>query len=81
MYVYSCNAILMIATKNRSEKEMIRAFQELTEDLKICGINPGFNFMDNYLSRGFKTTMITMYINYQLVPPSNHRENNTERAI
>ena len=34
MYVYYCNAIVTTATKNRNDKEMIRAFTELTEDLK-----------------------------------------------
>ena len=40
MYVYDFNAILETTTKNKSDKEMIRAFTELTEDLKSCGINP-----------------------------------------
>ena len=40
MYVYDFNAILETPTKNKSDKEMIRAFTELTEDLKSCGINP-----------------------------------------
>ena len=41
MYVYGCNATLTTAMKNRSDKEMIRAFTELTEDLKSRRINPG----------------------------------------
>ena len=35
MYVYDCNTILMTEMKNRSDKEIIWAFTELTEDLKI----------------------------------------------
>ena len=30
--------------------------------------------MDNELSTAFKMAMTTMDINYQLVPPTNHRE-------
>ena len=77
MYVYYCNNILMTEMNNKSDKEMIRAFIELTENLKIRGINPGFHFMDNESSTDFKMKMSTMEIKYQLVPPSDHRSKNT----
>ena len=67
--------------KNRSNKEVIRAFKELTADLKSRGINPGFHFMDNEASKDLKMTITTMDIKYKLVPPSNHRSNNKERSI
>ena len=67
--------------KNRIDKDMIRVFASLTEDLKIRGIHPGFHFMDNEASATLKLTMTTMNIKYQLVPPSNHSANNAERAI
>ena len=67
--------------KNRSDKEMIRDFISLTEDLKSQVIHPGFHFVDNKASTALKLTMTTMNIKYQLVPPSNHRANNAERAI
>ena len=81
MYVYDCNAILTTAMNNRGDKGMIRAFTSLTEDLKIWGINPGFHFMDNEAYTALKLTMTSMNIRYQLVPPSNHRSNHSERAI
>ena len=68
MYVYYCNAILMIAMNKISDKEMITTFTELTEYLKIHGIKPGFNFMDNEASTALKITMTTMDIKYQLIP-------------
>ena len=77
MYVYNSNAILTIAMKNISDKEMMRAFTSLTEDLKSRGIHPGFHYMDN--ESALKLNMITTNIKYQLVPPSNHIENNAER--
>ena len=76
MYVYDCNSILPRAMKKRCDKEMIRGFTSLTEDLKIRGIHPGFHFMDNEASYALNLTMTTMNINYQLVPPSKHRKNN-----
>ena len=59
---------------------MIRAFTSLTEDFKSRGINPGFHFMDNEESTALNTKMKTVNIKYQLVPPKNHRTNNTDRS-
>ena len=81
MYVYDCNAILTTAMKNRSDKDMIKVFISLTEDLKIKRINPGFHLMDNEASTSLNLTMTTMKIKYELVPQSNHRENSAEREI
>ena len=81
MYVYDCNAILTADMKNRSDKEIIWAFSDLTEDLKRRGINPGFHFMDNEAYKALKMPMTPMKIKYKLVPSRNHIENNAERAI
>ena len=70
----------MTEIKNRNDKEMKRSFTELTGDFQSRGINPGFHFMDNKSLTYFKMSMTTLNITYQLVPPSNHRENNVERA-
>ena len=71
----------MTEMKNRSDKEMIWDFIELTTDLKIRGINPGFHFMDNEASTAFKMSITTMDIKYQLVLTINHRPNNVEISI
>ena len=47
MYVYNCNSILTTEMNNRSDKEIIRAFTELTTDLKSRKINPGLHLMEN----------------------------------
>ena len=38
MYVYVCNSIPATDTNNTRDKEMIRSFTDLTEDLKRCEI-------------------------------------------
>ena len=81
MYMYDCNAILTTAMNNWGDKETIRAFTSIPEDLKSLVINPGFHFMDKKASTALEMTMSTMNIKYQLVPPNNHRANNEERAI
>ena len=76
MYVYDFNSILTIAMNNRSDKEMIWAFTELTEDFKIPITNAVFHFMDKEASTALNMTMTTMNIKYHLFPQSNHRANN-----
>ena len=66
---------------NRRYKEIILDFIELTTDLKTRRINPGFHFMENEESTDLKMTITTMNIKYQLVPPINHRVNNSKRSI
>ena len=67
--------------KNRSNEEMIRAFTDLTADLKSRERNQGFNLMHIVASTALKMIITTMDIKYKLVPPSNHRSNNSERSI
>ena len=81
MSVCDCNSILTIEMKNRSDKGIIIAFTFLTEDFKSWGIHPGFHFMYNKAYTALKLIMTTKNLKYQLVPPSNHRENNAERLI
>ena len=64
MYAYDCNAVLATKLNNMSEKEMIWAFTELTEDLKRRGIKPSFGFMDNEASKALKIKMTSMNIKY-----------------
>ena len=81
MHVYHCNAILTTEMKNRSNKKMIQAFKELTEDLKSRESNQGFHLMHIVASTALKMLITTMEIKYTLVPPSNHRYNNAMRFI
>ena len=53
------------AMKNRSDKDMIRAFAEFTTHLKRRGINPWLHIMDSKVSKAVKIDMATMDINYQ----------------
>ena len=39
---------------------MVQAFTELTEDLKIRGIKPGFHLMDNEASAPLEITMTSI---------------------
>ena len=63
--------------KNRSDKEMIRAFTELTEDVKICVTNLGLHFVDNEASTALKMIMTNIKMKYQLASSSYHRAKNS----
>ena len=67
MYVYDYNSIMKAPMKNRSDKEIICAFTELTKDLKTHGFNPRFHVMDNESSRALKNKTTIMDIKYQLL--------------
>ena len=66
---------------NSSHKEIIRAFTELTTELKNHEFNPKVHIVNNEAYTALKNKMTTMEIKYQLVPQGNHRANNTERSI
>ena len=75
--MYDYNAIITTAINNRIDKEMIRSFTALTDYLKTRILKPYFHFMDNEVTTALKMTMTDMNIKYHLVPPINHRENNS----
>ena len=81
MYVYDCNDILTTSIKSKSDNKMIQDLKKCTTEFKIRGINLVCHFMENEASTALKLEMTTMEIKYQLFPPSNHRANNSERAI
>ena len=68
--------VLTTTTMNISDKETMRYFKYLTEDLKSWGIHPGFHFMDIEASTALNLNTTTMNIKYQLVHPINHRAKN-----
>ena len=67
--------------KNRTEQEMIRAYQALLERIKSTGVcDPKKHIMDNEASAEFKK-VIKKQSKLQMVPPDSHRRNIAERAI
>jgi hypothetical protein len=80
-YVYDCNAILTCPMKNKSETEHLRAFNFLHNYLLDRRFAPNHMRLDNEASASFKSNLRQKGIDYQLVPPHNHRRNSAERAI
>ena len=56
--------------KNKSDKDMVRAFTRLTTNLKIREFNPGFYIMYNEASPSFKNSVTAMYLVYKILVSS-----------
>jgi hypothetical protein len=81
LYVHDDNAILVEPMKNRSDVEQIRAYTVLLERAQK-GATLSMHWMDNEASKAVKTLITQRFqLDYQLVPPHNHRKNAAERAI
>jgi hypothetical protein len=81
MYEYDSNAILAEPMTSRSEHEHIRAFNKLHTYLTTRGFKPKHQRLDNKASEAFKNNLRSKNIDYQLVPPYDHRRNPAEKAI
>jgi hypothetical protein len=75
------NTILVAAMKNRSAGEMICAYQELVDHLCSAGIQSKLHLLDNECLTKFKERIKSNDMEYQLVPPHDHRQNIAETAI
>ncbi len=75
------NTILVEAMKNRSTGEMMRAYQVLVNCLRSTGVTPKMHILEDECSAKFKERIKSNNMQYQLVPPHDHRRNIAEKAI
>ena len=81
VYCYDANAILMLPLQNRKAETILAAYKEIVRKLVAGGCRPKLQRMDNECSNLLKEYMQAENIDYQLVPPHDHRRNAAERAI
>ncbi|CAJ1962020.1 unnamed protein product [Cylindrotheca closterium] len=81
LYAYDPNAISAEPLKSRKGSELLRAFQNLTARLTAKGFRPRLQCLDNEASNKMKKHLKLQDIDFQLVPPHNHRRNAAERTI
>jgi hypothetical protein len=67
--------------KNRTEGEMIRAYQKIINRMKAAGLGIKKQVLDNECSAAMKACIKSNGMTYELVPPEQHRRNQAERAI
>ncbi len=75
------NHIVCEPMKNRSEDEMIKAYQKIITRMKVAGLGLKTHRLDNKASKAYKQCIRQNGMMHELVPPDNHRSNLAERAI
>jgi hypothetical protein len=81
LYHYDSNVILTEALRNRSDNEILRAYNKLHQYLADRGCHPMLQCLDNEASATLKRAIRDKNIYFQLVPPHQHRRLAAERAI
>ena len=75
------NYIFVEPMKNRTEGEMMRAYQRMVDRMKRAGLGLREHKLDNEASDAFKECITRNGMKYELVPPGNHHRNQAECAI
>jgi len=75
------NYIFCETMKNRTEGEMITAYQKMVDRMEIAGLGLKHHRLDNECSENFKKCIRKNKMTWELVPPDCHRRNMAERAI
>jgi hypothetical protein len=75
------NYIFVKPMRSRSKEEMIRAYEKIINRMKAAGLGLGKHTLDNEALDAFKQYIHQQQIQFELVPPGNHRHNQAKRAI
>ena len=80
-YHYDANCILGHPVKNRSAQTLTAAWEHLHKEFSKAGTAPDVWVLDNECSNELKRAFERHNVEFQLVPPHEHRRNLAERAI
>ncbi len=75
------NYIFNKPMKNRTEEEMMAAYQRIVNRMQAAGLGLKKHILDNEASKAFKAKIKENEMEYELIPPGNHRRNQAKRAI
>jgi hypothetical protein len=75
------NCIFCETMKNRTEGEMINAYQKMVDRMLLAGLGLKHHRLDNECSDNFKKCIRKNNMTHELVLPNCHRRNMAERAI
>ena len=78
IYAYNPNYIIVKPLPDRS---IVQAYQQIIQHLTRRGFKPILKRLDNEASKLLQFDMDKNQIQWQLVPPGNHRRNAAERHI
>jgi hypothetical protein len=77
----NANYIFVKPMRSRSKEEMIRAYEKIINRMKAAGLGIRKHMLDNEALDAFKQYIRQQQIQFELVPPGNHRRNKAEHAI
>jgi hypothetical protein len=81
LYDYDTNNVLTEPMKSRGDQEMVRAYNNLIQELVGHGFKPRLQRLDNECSNALRSLLNQHYIQFQLSYRHMHRRNAAERAI
>jgi hypothetical protein len=81
LYDYDSNYIHVEAMVDRTGPSILKAYKKAHELLTSRGLKPSLQKLDNEASSALQQYMVSVDVDYQLVPPHVHRRNAAERAI
>ena len=73
------NYIFMEVMRNRTESQIIEAYDRIVRRIKLTGLGLKKHILDNEVSENIKETIQGHGMAYELVPPGDHRRNIVER--
>jgi hypothetical protein len=77
----NANYIFLEPMHNRSKEEMIQAYEKIISRMRMAGLGIKKHTLDNEASEAFKQCICQKQIEFDLVPPGNHKRNQAEQAI
>jgi len=75
------NYIFVEPMRNRMKEEMTRAYEKIINRMRMAGLGIKKHTLDNEASDALKQYIRKQEIQFELVPPGNHRRNQAKRAI
>jgi hypothetical protein len=81
LYDNDSNAILAQPIKDRTDPELVKAFQVMEQELMARCLKPKLMKLDSEASKLLKSYLHQQDITFQLVLTYSHRRNSAERAI
>eukprot|EP00804_Cyclotella_cryptica_P021893 CCRYP_000851-RA/>CCRYP_000851-RA protein AED:0.26 eAED:0.15 QI:0/0/0/1/0/0.33/3/0/868 len=80
-YAYDPNYVFAIPIHNLRDETILKAFDEVFQELKTKGLKPTFNVTDNQAAQSIKTYLTNVQTKWQFVEPNNHQVNAAERQF
>ena len=81
LYDYDSNMIHAEPIPNRTKHQLYKAYLKVTNLLRLRGLTPKLQRLDNEASQLMKDYMDAAGVDYQLTPAGTHRRNSAEKAV